>query len=152
MDLKISEQFENRLLHRKEVRGWVTFAGPTPSNADVQLQLATKLSTDKELVVVDHIYNTYGSQEAKIFAKAYEKKQFLDRYEPKTKAPKKKEGAPEDAAPAEAPAAEKPEAAPAEAAPANKPAEAKPAEAPADKPAETPAAEKPAEKPEGGES
>ena len=144
MDVKITDQFDNKLLHRKEVKGWVSFAGPTPSNADIRLQLATKLSLDKELVVVDHIYNTYGAQEAKIFAKAYEKKDFLDRYEIRkanaaAPTPAEAEDSPAPAAPA--PAAPAP-AAPAPAAPAS----AAPAPAaPTEKPPEAPAEDKPSE-------
>jgi len=128
MNLEIIQKNDNSLLHRKDIQAHMTFAGPTPSNDDVRLALATKLNTQKELVVVEHIYNVYGATEAKIFAKAYEKKEFIDKYEPKKKKPKKKpEGggeAPTGAAPADGGKAEGPAAG---AAPAEKPkGEAKP--------------------------
>lgn len=161
MDFQITEKFDNNLLHRKEVKGWVTFSGATPSNEDIRLQIATVLSTKKELVVIDHIYNTYGAQEAKVFAKAYEKQDFLDRYEPKKKTAAKPADAGEGEGSGEAPAApaapaegkKPPEAKPEEGKPAeDKPAEAKPAEEKAaeEKPSEGKQEEKPAEeKPKG---
>lgn len=159
MEIKITEKFDNKLLHRKEVKGWISFAGATPSNEDVRLQVATALSADKALIIIDHIYNAYGAQEAKVFAKAYEKEEFLKKYEPQPKSKAKKDAQAEGEAPEGGEDAPPAKAAPADGTPAeaasaaeapapadDKPAEAKPGDKPADKkPADNkPAEEKPA--------
>ena len=165
MKIEIVQKTENKLLNRIDIEAKATFSGATPTNADIQNVIAAELGVNKELVIIEHNYNIYGSQAADIFAKAYKDKKSLEKYEAaKKEAPKKKEEGGEAPAPAPAapegeaaPAGDKPaeapakegEAAPASEAPAEEPkAEEKPEEKPAEKPAEEPKEEKPAEKPE----
>ncbi|MFC1454580.1 30S ribosomal protein S24e [Candidatus Undinarchaeota archaeon] len=158
MELEIKNQYENKLLKRKEIGALMKFDGATPSNDEVKTKLSAKLGGDKALVVIDHIYTTFGSHEAKIIAKIYADKNTMKQYEPTLKKAEEKEAAAKAQteggdAPAEQPAEEKKEEAPAEAVPAEEkkeeaPAEeAKPEEKPAEKAQDTPAEEKAEEPP-----
>ena|SRR3989338_13018 len=70
MNLEIQKK-ENPLLSRVEIEGTVSFDKATPSNADMQAELAKKLACDKELVVVRHIYTDFGKQMACVEAYQY---------------------------------------------------------------------------------
>ncbi|MFC1801600.1 30S ribosomal protein S24e [Nanoarchaeota archaeon] len=130
MKLEIKNQKDNKLLHRKEVEGLLTYEGATPSNVQVQKEVAAQLKVDEKLVVVRHIYNQYGENTADVLAYAYDNEDSMKRIEfikeeAKPAEEKKAEAAPAAEAPKEAP---KPEAPPAE----EKPAEEKKEEAPAE--------------------
>lgn len=84
MDIQIKE---NKLLHRKEVTGTLAFTGATPSNKDVQAKLAEHFKVTPEQVAVKHIYTEFGKTIAKYEANVYDSKEFLDKLEPKKKAP-----------------------------------------------------------------
>ena len=117
MKLEIKETKENSLLHRKEVEGIIYFDGATPSNQQVQKEVAGQLKSDEKLVVVKHIYTRFGENTADFLAYAYENEEHL-----KTVEFLKKEAAkPAEAKEAPAPAAEAPKEAPKE----EKPAEEK---------------------------
>lgn len=123
MSIKIEKTEEKPLLARKEIAASIMFEGKaTPSNDEVRKQIASGLKVDEKVVVVKHIYTSFGSSEAKVEAYVYNTEEDLKKIEPKVKEAKKK--AAEGAAPAE------------EAAPA--PAKEK-KEAPAEKKEETPA-------------
>ena len=154
MELEIKNKYENKLLKRAEIDAILKFDAATPSNDEVKTKLSAQLGGDKSLVVVDHIYTTFGTHEAKVIAKIYDDKGTMEQFEPKPKksAEKPAEGSAE-ATPAEggdAPAEEKKEEAPAEETkPEEKPeekAEEKKEEAPAEETQDKPAEEKP-EKP-----
>ena len=115
----------------------------TPSNDEIRKAIASELKSDESLVVVKHIYTSFGSPEAVIEAYVYTTKEDMERIEPKTK--KDKEKKPEGEAGAEKPA----EAAPAK--PEEKKEEApkaeeKKEEKPAEKKEEAPAPEAKEEK------
>jgi len=101
MELTIKEK-TNPLLHRKELTGDITFTGATPSNKQVQEELARKMGTQAELIAIRHVYGEFGGGKATFEAYAYETKEQYDKIEPKKKE-KKVEGAPA-AAPSPAPA------------------------------------------------
>ena len=92
MELKIINQKENALLHRKEIHAHVSFDKATPSNADVMKQLATKLSAAEDVIVMRHIHGGFGKNVAHVEAYIYDSKEQKMKIEPKVKA-KKVEGA-----------------------------------------------------------
>ena len=121
MDIQIKEK-ENVLLQRKELTGTISFSGSTPRNTDVQAEIAKKLSVDKDLIVMKHIYTTFGDTKARFEAFAYANKEQRVKLEgklPEPPAEEKKEAEKPAAAPAEVKeepkAEEKKEEAPAEA-------------------------------------
>ena len=99
MELTIKEK-TNPLLHRKELTGDITFTGATPSNKQVQEELARKMGTQAELIAIRHVYGEFGGGKATFEAYAYETKEQFDKIEPKKKIAKAAAGAP--AAPAAA--------------------------------------------------
>jgi len=146
MDIAIDKTSENPFLQRKEVHGKVTFTGATPSQKQLADSLATKLSAKSDAIFVQHIYSSFGAQQAKFEAHVYPSKELLDKVVRLGKKAKEKLAgkAPEaGAAPVAAPAAVAAEAPKAEAKPAEAKKEAKPAEkaAEAKKEAAEPAAE-----------
>lgn len=122
----ISEE-HNKLLNRKELVIEISFTAQTPSNIEMQKQIAENKKVDEKLVIVKQIQGIYGDKRAKVIAYIYDDIKSLTQIEPKPKEKKEKK---------EKPA--KPEK-PAEA-PKQPPAEEKPKEEP--KPEEKPAEEK----------
>jgi len=130
MAIKITNTEEKPLLARKEIKGEISFPEKaTPSNNDIQSQIASEMKVDTKTVVVKHIYTSFGSCDAKVEAYVYNTVEDLKKIEPVTKAMKKKV---EDAA------KKAEEAKEAKAAEAEKPAE----EAPKEEAKEAPAEEK----------
>jgi len=74
MNLKITEQRDNALLKRKEVKFTLSFSGPTPSRKEVKELLSSKLGADGSLLVIDILEQGYGKQELKGYAKVYSDK------------------------------------------------------------------------------
>lgn len=106
VDLKIVDQKENKLLHRKELRVAVTSPAGTAKREEVAGKLAAMLNVDKNQIAVDYIYQEFGSHKANSYVKVYESAELLQKTEPKKKEKKTKEGAaqPAAASPAAAPA------------------------------------------------
>ena len=57
----------------------------TPSNDNVRKAIASELKADEKLVIVKHIYTSFGSSEASIEAYVYNTEEDLKRIEPKQK-------------------------------------------------------------------
>ncbi len=81
MEVNVSGKQENKLLSRLEVKGKLTFQGPTPAYKDVQAELGKALKKDAELVVVRHVYTNFGSPGATFDAFVYDSKEALKNVE-----------------------------------------------------------------------
>jgi len=118
MEIKNIDKKENKLLNRTEVIAEVQHSkSPTPKRLDLKRQIAAKLGTNEELLVIKKIESTFGSI-TRVYANVYpsakelnkiEQKHILKRLEKakkklEEKAKKAQEAAPK---PAEAEAAEK---------------------------------------------
>jgi len=136
MAVKITQKDEKPMTGRTEVKGTISFQDKaTPSNDTVAKDIASQLKVDEKLVVVKHIYTSFGSAEASVEALVYKTEEDLKRFEPTTKAMKLKVEAAAKKAAEAAKAAEEAKAAPAEEAKTEEPkAEEKKEEA--EKPAE----------------
>ncbi len=99
MELTIKEK-TNPLLHRKELTGDIAFTGATPSNKQLQEELAKKLGVQTELVAIKHIIGAFGGTKATFEAHVYETKEHFDKIEPKKKEKKAEPGAAPAAPPA----------------------------------------------------
>lgn len=97
MKFNATEEKENKLLHRKEVKGLLTYEKETPAKDQLQLNLASHYGADKELVVIEKMGNIFGARQANVYLKVYENIDSLKKYE---KEPKKKEPKAAGAAPA----------------------------------------------------
>ena len=139
MKLEIKEQKKNPLLNRTEIEGVIEFDDKTPSRIEVKAELAKKAKAKEDLVVISHIYTSFGARKARVIANVYddaesmkklERKNLIEKNVPKVE--EKKEETTEEAKPeaAEKPAEKKEEA------PEAKPEEEKKEEAPAEEKAE----------------
>lgn len=98
MDMKVLKERETPLLSRKRITFEVNFNGVTPSRIQVRDAVAKKVSADKDLVIIKHVYNRYGIEQAKVIAHVYDKKEDLMRYEEKVLIDKHVEKKAEEAA------------------------------------------------------
>lgn len=85
MEVKIEKQEEKKLVERIEIRAKATGFQATPSNAQVQEELAKQISKPAELIVIKHIYQGFGSLAADILAYAYNSPESLKKFETKKK-------------------------------------------------------------------
>jgi small subunit ribosomal protein S24e len=72
MDIKITEQKENKLLKRKEVRFDVAFSGATPSRKQVKEELCKLNGWDAGLFTIDALQQGFGTQSLAGYGKLYE--------------------------------------------------------------------------------
>ncbi len=86
MKIEITEKKDNPLLARQEVKGTLTFNTATPSNDELQKNLAKQLNVDKECIRMKKIGTHYGVSKADFLAFVYNSKEELEKIEP---APKK---------------------------------------------------------------
>ena len=103
MEIKITEQKDNPILNRKEVRFRASFSGSTPSRKGVKESLCSKLGADSSLVVIDILEQGYGSQDLKGYAKVYSSSEAMgieSKYKLERDAGVKKEKKAEEKAPA----------------------------------------------------
>ena len=71
MELIINARKENNFLKRVEIEGLVNFNGSTPQNQEIIQQLAKKYNTDPAMIVLKHIYTSFGHKRAIIQALIY---------------------------------------------------------------------------------
>ena len=90
MQINITTKKEEPLLSRTMVKATLDFEKATPSYPEVTSSLAVHLKADEKLIVIRHIYNSFGNKKAEVIAYVYSdetKKQFI---EPKIKEKKEK--------------------------------------------------------------
>jgi ribosomal protein S24E len=98
MNLKITEQKDNPLLVRKEIKAQLSYEAATPSTKDLHAQLASGLKVKQELLVVKHIYPGFGTRQADVLVYQYESKEQLLKVEGEKKVAKPKEEPPAEKA------------------------------------------------------
>ena len=118
MNLQVITDEKNPLFKRREITAKLGYEDKTPSRLEIRKEVAKKLGTKEELVIIKRIIPDYGTPAAKCEANIYDDEKSLKELEEKHMVnrhlPKKKEG--------EAPAEEKKEEKKAE----DKPEEKKP--------------------------
>ena len=72
MDINITEDKNNALLNRREIKFTVKFDGATPSRNDVKGKLVAMLNAPLELAIIQKMDGEYGMQELAGYAKIYE--------------------------------------------------------------------------------
>ncbi|MCL7411064.1 MAG: 30S ribosomal protein S24e [Methanosarcinaceae archaeon] len=72
MDINITEDKNNALLNRREIKFTVKFEGPTPSRNDVKGKLVAMLNVSLDLMIIQKMDSVYGMQELSGYAKIYE--------------------------------------------------------------------------------
>jgi len=153
MEIIIDSKKNNPLLSRTEVQFTIKHSGePTPNREIVRNELADKLNTKKENIIINNISSGFGTCETIGYAKVYtslkqikgvERKHFLKRN--KLVSDKKKDDKKDEKDEKPTPTEEKSEeSAPAEDKPEEKPAEPAKEEAPAESPKDEEKPEEPA--------
>ena len=84
MELEITEQNDNPLLNRQEIKVVIKHNDDsTPRRNQVIKNLSEQLKANKELVIIDHLKNAYGKTETHGYAKVYSDKESLTKIETK---------------------------------------------------------------------
>lgn len=82
MKMEIKEQKENVFQQRTEVRFEVDHARePTPGRNAVAEELAKKLGTQRNLVIIDELKTQYGIGKTEGYAKVYKSADLARKYE-----------------------------------------------------------------------
>ena len=117
MELEITEQNDNPLLNRQEIKVVIKHnENSTPRRNQVIKSLSEQLKAKRELVIIDHLKNAYGKTETHGYAKIYSDKESLTRIETKPSMDRHKDidSHSSESKEEKAPAAEEAEEAPAE--------------------------------------
>ena len=84
MELEITEQNDNPLLNRQEIKVVIKHnESSTPRRNQVIKKISEQLKANRELVIIDHLKNTYGKTETHGYAKIYSDKESLSKIETK---------------------------------------------------------------------
>jgi len=79
IDLTISEQHKQKLLHRTRVSGRLSYPDVIPSRIEVRKLLANKLGTKEDVVIVHQILPGFGVGVAKVHADVYDTADVMPR-------------------------------------------------------------------------
>ena len=84
MELEITQNSDNPLLHRKELQVVIKHdEKATPKRKEVIRGLSEELKAKKDLIIIDHLKNKYGKSETHGYAKVYSNIDALKRVETK---------------------------------------------------------------------
>ena len=84
MELEIIEQNDNPLLNRQEIKVVIKHnESSTPRRNQVIKNISEQLKANRELVIIDHLKNSYGKTETHGYAKIYSDKESLSKIETK---------------------------------------------------------------------
>ncbi|MDO8842605.1 MAG: 30S ribosomal protein S24e [Methanocalculus sp.] len=81
MEINITSNTRNELLHRKEIEFTLTFEGATPSRKQIIGKLGALLNASEETMVLDSIKTQYGSHIGKGLARIYDSNEERSRTE-----------------------------------------------------------------------
>ena len=82
MELEITEQNDNPLLSRQEIKVVIKHSeDSTPRRNQVIKNISDQLKTNRELVIIDHLKNAYGKTETHGYAKVYSDRDSLTKIE-----------------------------------------------------------------------
>ena len=84
MELEITEQNDNPLLNRQEIKVVIKHSeSSTPRRNQVIKNISEQLKANRELVIIDHLKNAYRKTETHGYAKIYSEKESLSKIETK---------------------------------------------------------------------
>ena len=84
MEITVTEEKENPLIGRKEIRAVITHLGAvTPTRDAVRAKIAAQLNADLENVVVQSIDGHFGEPKSQLSVHLYETSDLVLKYEPK---------------------------------------------------------------------
>ncbi len=71
MQIEVTEEDNNTVLNRKELKVKVLHPAGTPSRIDVKNAVAAQLKVSPELVIVDNMKTAFGKKETAAYVKVY---------------------------------------------------------------------------------
>ncbi len=71
MDMKITNNFENKLLSRKEITFQVIYSGKTPTKDDLKVMLCKTLNLSPSTTVIVNVSQVYGMMQSQGVAHSY---------------------------------------------------------------------------------
>jgi len=84
MEITITEEKENPLIGRKEIRAVLTHLGDvTPTREAVRSKMAAQLNADLDRVVVQRIDGHFGEPKSQLTVHCYDNSEAVHVYEPK---------------------------------------------------------------------
>lgn len=86
MELKISNERENKLLGRREIEAVVTYAGKTPAKDEIKVELCKKLNLNPDTTMIMNVRQEYGTMVSDVVAYAYSDKESMPVVKEKKKA------------------------------------------------------------------
>ncbi len=79
MDIKITNDSENKMLGRREISASATYADKTPTREEIRQELCKKLGLDPQLVEIREIRQQYGLRVSDVTAYSYSSKDSMAR-------------------------------------------------------------------------
>lgn len=79
MELNITNDYDNKLLGRREINATATYTDMTPRKEEVKEELCKKLSLNPDLVEIREIRQKYGLRVSDITAYAYSNKENMEK-------------------------------------------------------------------------
>ena len=84
MEITVTEEKENSLIGRKEIRAIITHLGDvTPTREVVRSKIAAQLNADLDRVVVQSINGHFGEPKSQLIVHCYDNSEIVLAYEPK---------------------------------------------------------------------
>ena len=83
MKVDITNKLNNTALNRKEIKLNISECSATPARAEIRKKVASLLSADENLVVIEEINNSYGKKEFNAKANIYADKETMNKIEQK---------------------------------------------------------------------
>ncbi len=96
LNLKITNEKENKLLDRKEIEIDVLFDGPTPKKSELTKEIASLSKAKENLIKIKKIKQIYGTTKAHISSYIYNSVDSLNEIEPKIKKKEDIKGSPKE--------------------------------------------------------
>jgi len=81
MQIEVTNEENNTLLNRKELRVKVLHPAGTPSRLEVKNEVAAQFNASPELVIVDNMKTAFGKKEAIAYVKIYESEEAAQEVE-----------------------------------------------------------------------
>ncbi|MGZ4932240.1 MAG: 30S ribosomal protein S24e [Halobacteriota archaeon] len=81
MQIEVTEEVNNTVLNRKELKVKVLHPAGTPSRVEVKNAVAAQFNVSPELVIVDNMKTAFGKKETAAYVKIYESTELAQELE-----------------------------------------------------------------------
>ena len=81
MKIENIQEFQNKLLNRKEVVAVISYNGTTPKREDVKKEISGKIGSNIDNTILVKLDSSYGSNKLKCFVNIYKNKEDMKKTE-----------------------------------------------------------------------